>query len=67
MGLRLLSNRFSQILSPMMFGILGQTLGLTAAFYSGGSLLVFTLLGFTVYARRNLNLATWGKDRKPAE
>ena len=40
MGLRLLANRFSQIISPSMFGILGQFLGLTAAFYAGGVFLV---------------------------
>jgi len=67
MGLRLLANRFSQILSPAMFGLLGQFLGLTTAFYSGGAMLVFTLLGFSAYSRRNLHLATWGKEKKPAE
>ena len=60
MGLRLLVNRFSQILSPAMFGLLGQAFGLTAAFFSGGALLVATVLGFTVYARATWKLASWG-------
>jgi MFS transporter, DHA1 family, multidrug resistance protein len=52
MGLRLLANRFSQVLSPAMFGILGQLFGLTVAFYSGGAMLVATLVGFSAYTRR---------------
>lgn len=55
MGLRLISNRFSQILSPAMFGLLGQAFGLTAAFYCGGALLVVTILGFSAYSYRNRN------------
>ncbi len=54
MGLRLLSNRFSQILSPLMFGALGGLFGLTTAFFSAGSLLVGTVAGFAVFARRSL-------------
>lgn len=51
MGLRLLVNRFSQVLSPAMFGILGQAFGLTAALYSGGAFLVAAMFGFSAYAR----------------
>ena len=53
MGLRLLVNRFAQILSPVMFGLLGQMIGLGAAFLSGGALLVGVLAGFSVYVRRS--------------
>lgn len=54
MGLRLLSNRFSQILSPLSFGLIGGIFGLTAAFYGAGALLVTTVGAFAVYARRSL-------------
>lgn len=54
MGLRLLSNRFSQIVSPLTFGFVGGLFGLTAAFYSSGAVLVATLAGFAVFARRSL-------------
>lgn len=60
MGLRLLVNRFSQILSPAMFGILGQAFGLSAAFLSGGALLVATVAGFAAYSRASWGLGTWG-------
>lgn len=63
MGLRLLSNRFSQILSPLMFGALGSLFGLTTAFLSAGTLLVGTVAGFAVFARRSL--VSPGKE--PAE
>ncbi|TBL81516.1 MFS transporter [Paenibacillus thalictri] len=48
MGLRLLANRVSQLMSPAMFGFLGQTLGLSAAFYTGGAVLLAAVAGFTV-------------------
>ncbi len=54
MGLRLLSNRFSQILSPLTFGLVGGIFGLTAAFYSAGGVLVATVAGFAVFAHRTL-------------
>jgi len=54
MGLRLLSNRFSQILSPLTFGFIGGLFGLTAAFYSSGILLLATVAGFAVFAQRTL-------------
>jgi predicted MFS family arabinose efflux permease len=68
MGLRLLINRFSQIISPAMFGLLGQFLGLTAAFYTGGIFLVATMFGFSKYSSRKWNLKTDGMDTevKPA-
>jgi len=56
MGLRLLMNRFSQILSPAMFGILGQTLGLTVAFYTGGIFLVATMMGFYTISNKKLKI-----------
>lgn len=67
MGLRLLSNRFSQIISPVMFGGLGQLLGLTVAFYSGGALLVATLIGFAAFSRSRMGMQDWQHDNKPAE
>lgn len=67
MGLRLLANRFSQVLSPAMFGILGQLFGLTAAFYSGGAVLVATLLGFSAYTRRGGPLKAPESAGEPAE
>jgi DHA1 family multidrug resistance protein-like MFS transporter len=67
MGLRLLANRFSQVLSPAMFGILGQLFGLTVAFYSGGAVLVATLLGFSAYTRSRGSLKAPDAAREPAE
>lgn len=61
MGLRLLVNRFSQMLSPAMFGLLGQFFGLTVALYGGGTLLVATMFGFSAYAARTV------ASRKSAE
>jgi MFS family permease len=52
MGLRLLVNRFSQTVSPAIFGILGSFAGLTAAFFTGGAVLVATMIGFSAYAGR---------------
>lgn len=52
MGLRLLVNRFSQILSPAMFGVLGHLFGLTAALHGGGAFLIATMFGFSAYASR---------------
>lgn len=48
MGLRLLVNRFAQILSPAMFGAVGHAFSLKAAFYSGGAFLVAAVCGFAV-------------------
>ncbi|MDF2797594.1 MAG: transporter [Devosia sp.] len=67
MGLRLLANRFSQVLSPAMFGILGQLFGLTVAFYSGGFMLVATLVGFSAYTRRGGPLKAPENAGEPAE
>lgn len=67
MGLRLLANRFSQVLSPAMFGILGQLFGLTAAFYSGGAVLVAMVLGFSAYNVRRGPLKVPEESREPAE
>lgn len=50
MGLRLLVNRFSQTVSPALFGVLGSLVGLTAAFFAGGVVLVATMFGFSAYA-----------------
>ncbi|MCU6794116.1 MFS transporter [Paenibacillus sp. WQ 127069] len=62
MGLRLLTNRFSQIISPAMFGILGQTLGLSFAFLTGGIFLVAMMFGFSVYTSAKWNLKTTGRE-----
>jgi len=51
MGLRLLVNRLSQVVSPALFGMLGAGVGLTAAFYSGGALLLATMGGFSFYSK----------------
>jgi MFS family permease len=67
MGLRLLANRFSQVLSPAMFGVLGQLFGLTAAFYSGGAVLVATVLGFSAYTVRRGPLKVPERSGEPAE
>jgi MFS family permease len=57
MGLRLLVNRFSQTVSPAIFGVLGSFIGLTAAFFTGGAVLVATMLGFSAYARHMVRAA----------
>jgi len=62
MGLRLLVNRFSQIISPAMFGILGQFMGLTFAFYTGGIFLVSMMFGFSAYNNKKLNVRTSGLE-----
>lgn len=67
MGLRLLANRFSQVLSPAMFGILGQLFGLTTAFYSGGAVLVATVLGFSAFTVHRGPLKAPEKSGEPAE
>ena len=46
MGLRLLTNRASQVVGPAAFGLAGGAFGLGAAFVSGGALLLALLLGF---------------------
>ncbi|KKB11304.1 hypothetical protein VE25_13385 [Devosia geojensis] len=58
MGLRLLINRFSQTVSPAIFGILGSFIGLTAAFFAGGAVLVATMFGFSAYARHMARAGT---------
>ncbi|SEB40119.1 MFS transporter [Paenibacillus sp. GP183] len=62
MGLRLIMNRFSQILSPAVFGILGQSLGLTAAFYASGGFLIASMLGFSLFTSMKWKLKTVGVD-----
>ncbi|MDQ0133937.1 MFS family permease [Neorhizobium galegae] len=54
MGLRLLVNRFSQTISPALFGVLGSFVGLTTAFLAGGAVLVATMFGFSAYASHML-------------
>ncbi|MCS7464221.1 MFS transporter [Paenibacillus doosanensis] len=61
MGLRLLTNRLSQMVAPAMFGLLGQALGLTAAFYTGGGVLLATMLGFAVYSSHRAPAADSGE------
>lgn len=48
MGLRLLSNRLSQMASPALFGVLGGTVGLASAFYVGGAFLLLCVLCFGI-------------------
>src|SRR6056297_604503 len=52
MGLRLLTNRASQVVGPAAFGVLGGVVGLGAAFATGGGLLLALLLGFGRIAAR---------------
>ncbi|WP_293859937.1 MFS transporter [uncultured Alsobacter sp.] len=56
MGLRLLVNRVSQMLSPAMFGVLGHLFGLSVALYGGGAFLLATMFGFSAYANRTRSL-----------
>jgi len=58
MGLRLITNRAAQMLSPALFGVLGQTLGFTLAFYTGGGALVVAVLGFSAYSSLKWKLKT---------
>lgn len=68
MGLRLLTNRLAQIVSPLMFGAIGQILGLRIAFLAGGAMLFLVLGAFALFTRKRWNLNTWGGDaHKPAE
>jgi MFS family permease len=52
MSLRLLVNRFAQILSPAIFGAVGGVFGLTAAFAGGGVVLLATMCGFSAVLGR---------------
>jgi MFS family permease len=52
MGLRLLVNRFAQILSPAMFGAVGGAFGLSAAFSGGGVFLLGAMCGFSAVLGR---------------
>ncbi len=54
MGLRLFGNRVSQIAAPVMFGVVGETVGLAVAFYAGGGVLLATMLGFGAYSKTKL-------------
>jgi MFS family permease len=60
MGMRLIMNRISQILSPAIFGVLGQTLGLSIAFYVGGGFLVAAMLGFSLFTSLKWQSKTLG-------
>lgn len=53
MSLRLLVNRFAQILSPAMFGAVGGAFGLSAAFSGGGVFLLATMFGFSAVLGRS--------------
>ncbi|HZG78654.1 MAG TPA: MFS transporter, partial [Paenibacillus sp.] len=68
-GLRLLSNRVSQIVSPAMFGALGQWLGLSAAFYVGGGALLAAMAGFALYSVKSVpaRAAAGGVPQERAE
>ncbi|MDF2961722.1 MAG: transporter [Paenibacillus sp.] len=66
MGLRLLTNRLSQMTAPAMFGLLGQSFGLTAAFYTGGGMLLATMVGFAVYSsNRSAPVPVESEDTAP--
>lgn len=54
MGLRLLTNRSSQIAAPLIFGFFGEFIGLTWAFYTSGGLLFVSLLGFGLYRKNKV-------------
>lgn len=52
MGWRLLVNRTAQMLSPLMFGLVGQAFGLVTAFLVSGVLLLFAMTAFYIIIRR---------------
>ncbi|WP_020620384.1 MFS transporter [Paenibacillus daejeonensis] len=54
MGLRLFVNRVSQIVAPAMFGLVGQGIGLGAAFYASGGVLFAAITGFGYWKRSSL-------------
>lgn len=54
MGLRLIINRLSQIVSPAIFGVVGHWVGLSIAFLSGGVFLLVIMLGFSLFASKNM-------------
>ncbi|MFS0723829.1 MFS transporter [Paenibacillus sp. 1P07SE] len=66
MGLRLFMNRVSQIAAPAMFGLMGQTIGLSAAFYTGGGVLLATIAGFG-YMKRSTVAQASVKKQEPAK
>lgn len=57
MSLRLLANRFAQMLSPALFGALGAAFGLSAAFSGGGLVLLATMFGFSALLGRGTGRA----------
>jgi len=65
MGLRLLVNRFSQTISPALFGVLGSFVGLTTAFLAGGAVLVATMFGFSAYASHTLRVSAANAANHP--
>jgi MFS family permease len=67
MGLRLLVNRFSQTVSPALFGILGSFVGLTTAFLAGGVVLVATMFGFSAYANHMVRVAAANAANLPQQ
>jgi len=52
MGLRLLVNRTAQMISPMVFGLVGQVYGLSTAFFFSGAFLMIAMVFFTLVVRR---------------
>lgn len=48
-GLRLITGRLSQIVSPVTFGMVGQIAGLGISFYAGGIVLIGTMTGFSLF------------------
>ncbi|WP_312223794.1 MFS transporter [Rhizobium rhizoryzae] len=67
MGLRLLVNRFSQTISPALFGVLGSAVGLTAAFLAGGAVLVATMFGFSAYASHMVRASAANAASNPSQ
>lgn len=58
MGLRLLANRFAQLVSPAVFGVVGGLIGLSAGFTVAGLLLTATVAGFGLRKMGNPGDAT---------
>ena len=63
MSLRLLTNRFSQLASPVLFGAVGQWAGLGFAFSAGGAFLITTTLGYGGYYHYYVKPKTTGREK----
>jgi len=51
LGIRLTGNKVAQMTNPLLFGKIGESAGIPAAFYSAGGILLLTSLPAFLYAR----------------